>query len=77
MFKTNRAIEICNVFTNILRPGEYAAQPDIIDFQWWGDEEAVEFGLDYDKLEQLPYENLLAFAHDMTKRLDELLDKTL
>lgn len=75
MFEINRAIAICNVFTNILRPGELAAQPDIIDFQWWGDEEAAEFGMDYSKLEQLPYENLLAYANDMAMRVHELTEE--
>lgn len=48
-------------------------QPDEIDFSWWGDEDLINFALDYDKVKALNEDDSDALIYALARRLDEVV----
>lgn len=48
-------------------------QPDEIDFSWWGDEDLINFALDYEKVKALSEDDSDALIYALARRLDEVI----
>lgn len=74
MTKTNNAFldlfAVSSVVTKAWRTNEVI---DEVTFQYWGDEDLVNFALDYDKVDALQTDDVDALIFTLAKRLEKKL----